>query len=155
MKTKIFFIIIFPLAFCACGQVEPPVQTPFVRLKPLSGVPVTAKMIPEGKPFHYRGDRFRDPFTPITSDLSYRSSSIVVPNINDLILHGIVRDGNQSIAILKSGNCSYTLLNGRVYDSMQRLIKGMSGVIKTESVVVYGRDGASREIKLREKSLNE
>ena len=151
MKTKIYFIIIAAFLFASCGEPESPLQNLSAEKKHLGAVSPVTKAVEDARPYRYAGDSYRDPFEPISA--GYQEGSITIPNINDLVLHGMVRDGNQSIAILRSGSYSYTLLNGRIYDSMQRLITGMSGIINTDNVVITSRDGAKREIKLRESDL--
>lgn len=154
MKKKIFIWIIAALALAGCGKLEKaPIQSPAIKVKRINVLATASNTTEEAKPYIYHGDMFRDPFVPITAELAAQNDNIVVPNINDLVLHGIVRDGSQSIALLKSGSNSYTLLNGRVYDPMQRLIKGLSGIIKSDSIVITGSDGTSREIKFRENEI--
>ncbi|MDI6756808.1 MAG: hypothetical protein QME32_02160 [Endomicrobiia bacterium] len=98
----------------------------------------------------YRGDRFADPFVPLS--VSVRSSSqgeLVIPNINSLSLKGIYASLSRTIAILSDGGLAYTIKGNRLYDSRERAIPGFWCSIKTESAVISA-GGITREIKLRE-----
>jgi len=154
MNTRVLIILLSPFFLGACGRVEAPVTSP-TRAKANSFSNEILQQAPqESERYVYRGDTYRDPFIPITSEDFFQRSpdGVMAPDIHELLLQGIIRDGNQSIALLKSGSNSYTLLNGRVYDSRQRLIEGMKGFIESESVVITAPDGTRREIMLRQKN---
>lgn len=98
----------------------------------------------------YRGERFADPFIPLSA--SARSSSqgeLIIPNINSISLKGIYAAGSRTIAILSDGGLAYTIKGNRLYDSRERAIPGFWCSIKTESAVISA-GGITREIKLRE-----
>ncbi|MFA5974749.1 MAG: hypothetical protein WC859_01110 [Elusimicrobiota bacterium] len=105
------------------------------------------------KPFYlnyqFYGDRYRDPFIPLTGDS--RNDQIIdrPPQIASLVLRGIVQDSRGRMALLSSGASSYILRGGRLYNSRNRPIKNISGVIKTDSVVITGADRAVREIRAK------
>lgn len=155
MKNKLLIIIFAAVMFVSCGKVQPP-ETVSLPIQPKSfAKPVVEQKKAEEFKYNYRGDIYRDPFYQITSEAPSQASDegIVIPALSGLVLQGIIRDGMQSIALLKSGSLAYTLLNGRIYDSRQRLIKGMSGLIKSDSVLITAPDRTKKEIKLREKSF--
>ena len=52
------------------------------------------------------------------------------------------------MALLTSGVSSYILRGGRLYDGRNHLMKGISGVIKPNSVVLMGSDRTVRELKV-------
>jgi len=155
---KIFFLIIFlTLVLYACGKYEIPVP-PRLPTKPQAA---SSNIKHEEKSevfkkFIYRGDIYKDPFFQLNEEAFPKNSveGIVVPALNSLVLQGIIRDGDKSMALLKSGAISYTLVNGRIYDNRQRLIKGLSGIIRPDSVIIEGRGKTKREIKLREKTFD-
>ena len=92
----------------------------------------------------YEGDRYRDPFISLNGD--HGTDNEHAPQIGSLILKGIVKDKTSRVALLTSGASSYILRGGRLYDSRNRPLKGMTGVIKAESVIIVGSDRTVREI---------
>jgi hypothetical protein len=108
-----------------------------------------SKVQPNYMTYTYYGDRYRDPFIPLNGDL--RSADLLdrAPQIASLTLKGIVQDANGRMALLVSGVNSYILHGGRLYDGRNRPVKKISGVIKTDSVVLIGSDRTVRELKTR------
>ncbi|MCX5781599.1 MAG: hypothetical protein NT145_02685 [Elusimicrobia bacterium] len=152
MKKKIYIILMTAFIFASCNMTQAPVQVS----SSIKAQPIALKVQVEQKKeeivrYIYRGDLYRDPFFPITAEMTGPQEGIVIPSLGALVLTGIIRDRDQSIALLKGGSIGYTLKNGRIYDSRQRLIKGMSGTIKAESVVIIAADRSKKEIRLREK----
>ncbi len=99
------------------------------------------------KTYTYYGDRYRDPFIPLTGEFRTDQGSERPPQISTLLLKGIVQDAKGRMALLSSGASSYILRGGRLYDGRNRMVKKMAGIIKTESVVIIGADRTVREIK--------
>lgn len=103
--------------------------------------------------FAYHGDRYRDPFIPLTGEgvPVTASEEVVTPNIGTLALKGIFNDGKIKMALISGGNISYVLKGSMLYDNRQRLVKGVSGVIKNDSVILIAPDKTTKELRLREK----
>ncbi len=102
------------------------------------------------KTYTYYGDRYRDPFIPLNSDIRTDQSALDrPPQAASLVLRGIVQDARGRMALLTSGVSSYILKGGRLYDGRNRMIKKIAGVIKTDSVVIIGSDRTVREIKTK------
>ena len=111
--------------------------------------PDTTKPTPSYELYTYYGDRFRDPFIPLVgSEARTDLTSDRPPQIGSLLLKGIIQDAKGRLALLTSGVSSYILRGGRLYDGRNHLMKGISGVIKTNSVILIGSDHTVRELKV-------
>lgn len=108
--------------------------------------------IPAYKTYSYYGDRFRDPFIPLVGD-GRGSGDDRPPQIQSLILKGIVQDSKGRMALLTSGVSSFILRGGRLYDVRNKMVKNISGVIKAESVVLIGSDRSVKELRLSKPSF--
>lgn len=129
---------------------------PASPVKPASPAPTTpvaatpAKPVPFYRTYSYYGDRYRDPFIPLTGDVrSDQALQDRPPQIASLLLKGIVQDANGRIALLTSGANSYILRGGRLYDGRNRMVKKVAGIIKSDSVVIIGSDRTVRELKTK------
>ncbi|MBN1823334.1 MAG: hypothetical protein JW803_03335 [Endomicrobiales bacterium] len=152
MYRFLLILFLFPLFLTGCGDELPPekVIMPPSRRPPLKAADASA----DGKiakKFVYRGDKYRDPFVPLTGEgmVFGGSEEVNVPQVGGLALKGIIKEGKQKIALISGGGISYTLQNSRLYDSKQRLVKGITGIIKEESVVIIAPDKTTKELKLR------
>ncbi|OGR91635.1 MAG: hypothetical protein A2992_02155 [Elusimicrobia bacterium RIFCSPLOWO2_01_FULL_59_12] len=118
-----------PPAPQAAGAAEPPVPTP------------------EYQRYAYQGDRYRDPFVPLAGEFRDQGTDRP-PQISSLLLKGIIQDGKSRMALLTTGVSSYILRGGRLYDGRNHLMKGISGIVKSNSVVLMGSDRTVRELKV-------
>lgn len=110
-----------------------------------ANVATPPKPTPFYKTYTYRGDRFRDPFVPLVGDTRTDQGNRP-PQVASLVLRGIVMDARGRMALLTSGVSSYILRDGRLYDNLNRMVKGISGVIRKDSVLVIGADRTVREL---------
>jgi len=100
--------------------------------------------------YTFYGDRYRDPFVPlIGGDIRNDSLYDRPPQVATLVLKGIVQDANGRVALLTSGLNSYILRSGHLYDGRNRVVKKITGVIKTDSVVLIGPDRTVRELRTK------
>jgi hypothetical protein len=102
------------------------------------------------KSYAYNGDRYRDPFVSLASDI--RADQSVLdrpPQVGSLTLKGIVQDAKGRMALLTTGVNSYILRGGRLYNNRNKMVKKIAGVIKTDSVVIIGADRTVRELKTK------
>lgn len=101
----------------------------------------------------YKGDRSKDPFIAISGEsaVSTISGDVVVPAVGGLTLKGILNDGKNALAIIAGNGVTYTLKHGKLYDNRQRIIKGFSGIISSDKVIIRGQDNTTKELRLREK----
>lgn len=105
--------------------------------------------VPAYTTYNYYGEKYRDPFVPLIGESRSDQESDRPPGIASLLLKGIVQDNNGRMALLTSGISSYILRGGRLYDGRNKMVKGLSGVIKTDSVVIIGSDRTIREIRTK------
>ncbi|MHB9155783.1 MAG: hypothetical protein ACYC5N_08870 [Endomicrobiales bacterium] len=154
MKIKIAMLLAvsaFVLGGCSQDDLPLPPEAPRIVLPPV--VKDAAPQKKETARHEYRGERFRDPFVPLNSDIvtANLSDDVPVPNISNLSLKGIFDDDKQKVALINGGQVNYLLKGNRLYDNRNRLVKGFSGVIRTESVLIIGADKTTKELRLREK----
>ena len=144
---RLYFGILLSTPLLAWGAA--PVAKPDAPAIIPAATPAAAE--PAYQSYKYLGDRYRDPFIPLTGvalDPTDRS-----PAVASLILKGIVQDDKGRVAILSSGVSSYILRAGRLYDGRNRPVKGISGVIKAQSVVLLGSDRTVKELLLDKSAL--
>ena len=111
-------------------------------------VPAPANTVREYQLYTYYGDRYRDPFIALNGEYRSEQGADRPPQISSLLLKGIIQDARGRIALLTSGVSSYILRGGRIYDGRNHLMKGISGVIKPNSVVLMGSDRTVKELKV-------
>jgi len=141
---------------------NPTIIVYFFSLISLSGLPSLAAGVaeksspkpaqPAYKSYTYYGERYRDPFIPLIGD-GRGSGDDRPPQIQSLVLKGIVQDSRGRMALLTSGISSFILRGGRLYDVRNKMVKKISGVIKAESVVLIGSDRTVRELRLAKPTL--
>ena len=69
---------------------------------------------------------------------------------SNLELKGIIHDGRGKVAMIASSDGeSYLLRSGRIYDRKNRIVSGVSGIIKEKSVVLVSRNRTVTELSLR------
>lgn len=147
-----WYLISFVVAiFAGCGGEElPPVQ-PAPVARPFQ---VSVSTAPKSLPvrYDYRGDRYRDPFVPLTGEgMTFAGSEdVIVPQLGTLSLKGIIDDGRQRIAIISGGGITYLLKGSQLYDNRQRLVRGITGAIKKDSVLMIAPDKSTKELRLRD-----
>ena len=153
-NSRLLFIsVIFILS--SCGYEELPMQNS-AKMPAHASVPGEQRVYKkkEVEPYRYKGDKYKDPFVPLTGEgfsVSGVSEDVVVPNIGNLTLKGIFSEGSSKMALIYSGGVNYILKGSRLYDNRQRLVNGISGVIKTDSVLMIAPDKTTKEIRLRSK----
>lgn len=154
-RTLSVFLFSFSLAaacWCAAAPAPAPMTPPTaVPSAPNStGALVTAKPTkPSYQSYTFYGDRYRDPFVPLDSDVRADSLYDRPPQIATLALKGIIQDANGRMALLTSGLSSYILRNGHLYDGRNKVVKKISGIIKPDSVVLIGSDHSVRELRTK------
>lgn len=81
---------------------------------------------------------YRDPFLPISGEKIAKAKltsdkEALIPSLGSLQLKGFVVDVKDKIALFSSPYGRYLLINGKLYDSQNRLVKGFSGKIVYDS----------------------
>lgn len=106
---------------------------------------------PEPPKYVYPYLQQRDPFIPLVggSSGSGGASSGSFENLGNLELRGIIKDRRGKAALISSSDGdAYVLRSGRVYDRRNRVIAGVQGVIKENSVVLISQNKAVKELPL-------
>jgi len=152
-KSLLAVILVAPMVFNACGQDKVPENqpAPFVQPAVVESLPEVKKVEPPR--YVYRGDKYRDPYIPLTGEglVMPASEELQIPNLSALSLKGLFVDGKHKLAIINAGAISYMLKGNLLYDNRQRLIRGMTGIIKADRVLITAPDKTTKELKLREK----
>lgn len=148
--ATIFSAMVF-LSSCGNDELPPPPRA--ILPPPRTAITVAAVEKTEPERYVYHGDARRDPFIPLNAEGSGTSGSeeVVMPNLSSLTLKGIYDDGKTTAAIISGGGITYVLRDRRLYDNRQRMVRGIAGVIKKDSVIVIGPDRNSKELKLHER----
>jgi len=102
----------------------------------------------------YAGAQYRDPFIPMDQGaVTFAQRDNITSGIDPatLFLKGVIRDGEQSIALLldTAGN-TYFVRDKKLVDMKGRVIPGIVGIMKDESIVIVTEDKVVREIPLYE-----
>ena len=150
-KTAYIIITAFMLTLAACGhEMDIPESINIPAAKAPVAKPAGQKK--EEVRYVYRGDQRPDPFVPLNiAGVAVTTDEMVTPNIASLALKGIFSSGKQRVALISGGTITYLLKDSRLYDNRQRMIKGISGAIKNDSVIIIAPDKTMRELKLHEK----
>jgi hypothetical protein len=139
---------------CSCGYKELPTQKNKIAADVVSDKDLIVYKKKEYVNSDYRGDKFRDPFVPLNVE-GFSSSSMsdeaVIPNIGSLMLKGIFDDSKSKIALISGGGVNYILKGSHLFDNRQRLVRGISGIIKKDSVIMIAPDKTTKELKLKQK----
>lgn len=142
------------LSLSSCGYEELPTQ---VNTKTPAPVDTSDQAVYKKREFvhtDYKGDKFRDPFIALNGEgyiVSSFSDEVPVPNIGSLVLKGVFDDGKLKMALISGGGINYILKGSRLYDNRQRTVRGISGIIKPDSVIIIAPDKTTKELKLKQK----
>jgi hypothetical protein len=151
---EILMLVFAGLVLYGCGGKEDDfTELPPAQQSPQIQISTTPVQQASTRGYKYKGDRFRDPFIPLTGNgiMITTSDDIQIPNIGSLTLKGILDDGKHKMAIINGGGLTYFLKDSKLYDSKSRLINGISGAIKKESVLMIAPDKSTKELFLRVK----
>jgi hypothetical protein len=159
---KLFFIIMILIFSCA-EKKETVVQKQSVPVK--KEVVETSTVSAKSSIFEkyvYDGLSYRDPFVPLSGEKVAKAKlgvtgEAVVPPIGSLQLKGFIVDKQDKIALFSSPYGSYLLVNGKLYDRQNRLVKGYSGKIvfnnitnKPQSVILITEENEYKEFTISE-----
>ena len=120
---------------------------------PPASTPAPVKK-PEPPKYAYPYDGRRDPFMPLVGTPgSYAGSSqdaqTITQSFSNLELKGILKAKSGKIAMISATNGeTYMLKSGRVFDRRNRVIHGVSGIIKENSVVLISQNKTVKELVL-------
>lgn len=154
LNAKILSGVCFAFLLCGCGKME---EMPGdIKAPALPNVQANIQSLPpkiEPVKYFYRGDKYRDPFISLSGEGIIYSSieEIQIPNLSSLKLKGVFDDGKYKMALIAGGGVTYMLKDSLLYDSRSRLIKGFSGIVKADRVILTASDKTTKELILREK----
>jgi len=167
MKTR-FIIIFLCITIFSCGKQRlsgvslKTSQKDTSQTKPQN---LISSQTPQQKQtkekYIYEGLVYRDPFTPLSGEKVAKAklgltTDATVPPLGSLQLKGFIIDKMDKIALFSSPYGSYLLVNGKLYDSQNRLVKGFSGKIvfdkekKPYSAILVTEDNNFKEFTLKE-----
>ncbi|OGS24122.1 MAG: hypothetical protein A2314_09410 [Elusimicrobia bacterium RIFOXYB2_FULL_50_12] len=147
-------VTLYGLILVSCGNNEQASFAPAPIDFTPPAVSISTTVAKKEIPKHiYKGERFRDPYIALNAEGAIISNSeeVRVPNIGTLTLKGILDDGKQKMAIISGGGVSYILRGTLLFDNRQRIVKGITGTIKKESVIIIAPDKTKKELLLRQK----
>lgn len=160
--SSTLLISLFLLTLASCSQKddigELNVSASVSQTAPVQTATPTEKK-EEVKKYVYPHSQERDPFIPLVGDskgyYSGGDSQSIVQNLANLELKGIIKDQKGKVAMIGSSTGeSYMLRSGRIYDRRNRMVSGISGVIKENSVVLISQNKAVKELPLIKKEGN-
>ena len=99
----------------------------------------------------------RDPFAPLVGSAGYAGSSsgsqgLSSGELTNLELKGILRDRKGKVALISASDGeAFVLRSGRIYDKKNRIVSGISGIIKENSVILISQNRTVTELSLRNK----
>ena len=157
MATQIIRIIICIVlinSIISCGKKKTE-EMKVIAVKP--PVAITGLQKKEEPRYKYSGENYRDPFIEVTAEGGRFFSSMLKdneealpPNLGALTLKGIVGDSKVKIALLWTPTGTYFLKNGKLYDGRNRIVRGVTGKLEANKVIINTDDGFNRELKFRE-----
>jgi hypothetical protein len=153
-KNAYYIFVSLILLISSCGYKELPTQKNVILPAVASEKEQYVYKKKDYVRFEYRGDKFRDPFVPLNIEgfaSTNLSDEAIVPNISSLALKGIFDDSKLKIALISGGGVNYILKGSHLYDNRQRLVRGISGIIKKDSVIMIAPDKTTKELKLKQK----
>jgi len=162
MKKTLICIVICLSLFC-CGRKEVKKVTPVKKKPAVKTVKVSSTAVRERVKYVYEGLSYRDPFIPLSGEKMAKAKlgltkDAIVPNLGSLEIKGIIVDKKDRIALFTSPYGSYIFVNGKLYDSQNRLVKGITGKMiykkgsrTPKGVVLITEDNYFKEYYLPEK----
>ena len=159
MKTLRAFLLTVTLAsaLAACSGKKDDLAELSAGTKPPVEVapPITPEpKKPEPPKYVYPFLQQRDPFVPLIGApaATAPSGTPSIESFSNLELRGILQDRRGKIALISSTDGeSYVLRSGRVYDRRNRMISGVQGIIKENSVVLISKNKTVRELTISRK----
>ena len=174
MKIKLIITLLLCTSIFSCGSRRKQLseisskttqkEASQIKLQDLVPLQTTQQKQTKEK-YIYEGLAYRDPFTPLSGEKVAKAKSglttdATVPPIGSLQLKGFIIDRMDKIALFSSPYGSYLLVNGKLYDSQNRLVKGFSGKIvfdkeqKPQKVILITEENEFKEFSLKEENLS-
>lgn len=151
MKRRLSAMGLLSVCFMSWGCSPPkPVEFSSPPLRRQTPPPLVAPQKLPIVSYEYQGDRYRDPFIPLGGRAAGTGrGELIIPQLGALALKGIIADQQKKVALIVGGGGVFVLKDGKLYDNRNRLIRGISGVVKDRSVILTGPDRTVRELALK------
>lgn len=141
-KKDIINFILLTVVLTSCGKEKKQVvsqkqiSSTKKEVVEISSVSVQS---PAFEKYVYEGLSYRDPFVPLSGEKVAKAklgltTEAVIPPLGSLQLKGFIVDKHDKIAMFSSPYGSYLLVNNKLYDNQNRLVKGFSGKIIFDNV---------------------
>ncbi len=153
-----FLILLF---LTGCSKKEENLDLPAVVPAPVSAATAPFEEKQEAK-YVYPLAQKRDPFVPLVGGAQGAPMAAAggekkgaeTGDFAHLELRGIVRDKTGKLAMIASSNGeAYTVKSGRIYDRKNRMVSGVTGIIKETSVILISQNKMIRELQLIKKEM--
>ncbi len=166
MRKYFVLLIFFVVIFIGCDDKSTQIVEGTRQIKPSTieqPTLVTSLSKTEKKKYVYGGLSFRDPFMPTSGGKMAKAKlgitkKAVAPSLGSLNLKGIVVDEKDKVALFVSPYGSYMFVNGKLYDSQNRLVRGVSGKLISKDndgnlngVVLITEENYYKEFFLKDK----
>lgn len=154
--------VFFFMALSSCGGKKTGDLMDLSQMFPPSIVEKLPDLLPETKEepprYFYPHAAKRDPFVPLIGGEAFSSASkgsgkdLAAGELSNLELKGILKDRRGKIAIITTTDGEpFVLRSGRIYDRKNRVVSGVSAIIKEKSVVLISKSRAITELSLKKK----
>jgi len=141
MKRIVINFVLLVIILTSCGKEKKQVvsQKQVPSKKEVVEITSVSVQAPLFEKYVYEGLSYRDPFIPLSGEKVAKaklglSTEAVVPPLGSLQLKGFVVDKHDQIAMFSSPYGRYLLVNNKLYDNQNRLVKGFSGKIIFDNV---------------------
>lgn len=164
-KYTCFFIIASVILLTACSKKkEEDLRLPEMKPQPVAAVSPSIQKKDETPKYVYPHVSKRDPFIALITEggagggtriVDMESESGFINKKGEFVnleLRGILKDKKGKVAMIAStGGEAYMLKSGKIYDKRNRIIEGISGIIKEQSVILISQNKTVKELSLFKK----
>jgi len=159
MKRIVINFVLLAVILTSCGKEKKQVvsQKQVSSKKEVVEISSVSVQAPLFEKYVYEGLSYRDPFIPLSGEKVAKAklgltTEAVPPPLGSLQLKGFIVDKHDKIAMFSSPYGSYLLVNNKLYDNQNRLVKGFSGKIifdkvtqKPQSVILVTENNEFKE----------
>ena len=160
MKKLNLAALVLTMAFFGCSNKKNDIQK-LSDIVPMPKDSQSAYVQPEARldppRYFYPYSAKRDPFMPLLGNQARTRSGeggqgLSGGELSNLELKGILRDRRGKVAIIAASDGEpFILRAGRIYDQKNRIVSGVSCIIKENSVIIISQNRAMTELSLRKK----
>lgn len=153
---QLIIMVFFSMFLTSCSKNDESLKLPSVT-PPAKVTPPTPIKKEEFAKYVYPHATQRDLFIPLVGSAASGSGNMgsVIDRRGEFVsleLRGIMRDKRGKVAMIStSDGQTYFLKAGKIYDKRNRIISGVSGIIKENSVVLISQNKTMKELHLVKK----